>query len=75
MASDEAMLLSKEAPAYYTKNYSQIDVKPKTYAFPKEPVKNKKPKEGQELNEVKEDDSKFIVGPATYNASDSYKNT
>ena len=60
---EEAMLLSKSAPGYVTKNYKHTEEKSYTYQFPKPPVKGKdvKPKE--------------IVGPATYNVDDAFKNS
>lgn len=59
--SEEAMFISKSKPGYVTKNYSQVEEKIPIYVMPKPKKEAKKAKE--------------IVGPATYNIEQAFKNT
>ena len=60
---EEAMYLSKAAPGYVTKNHKLTEERSKSYFMPKPPAKEKDKK------------AKEIVGPATYNVDDAFKNS
>ena len=57
------MYISKVAPGFVTKNHKLVEEKSRAYVMPKPPKKEKDKK------------AKEIVGPATYNAGEAYKNS
>jgi len=60
--SEEAMIISKQAPGYVTKNYKHTEKKQYSYEMQKPPPKNQKEKPVNPL-----------VGPASYNVDDAFK--